>query len=57
MFSRREFLQVAAATAAIAPDGWTRAFAQQRLTQDELSRVRAARQRHAACTSPTCTGS
>jgi sulfur-oxidizing protein SoxB len=38
MFSRREFLQVAAATAAIVPHGWTRAFAQQRLTQDELLR-------------------
>jgi sulfur-oxidizing protein SoxB len=36
MFSRREFLQVAAATATIIPGGWTRAFAQQRLTQDEL---------------------
>lgn len=38
MFSRRDFLQVAAATAALVPDGWTRAFAQQRLTQDELLR-------------------
>ncbi|MGE0036481.1 MAG: thiosulfohydrolase SoxB [Xanthobacteraceae bacterium] len=38
MFSRRDFLQVAAATAAIAPGGWTQAFAQQRLTQDELLR-------------------
>ena len=38
MFSRREFLQVAAATAAIVPPGWTRAFAQQSLTQDELLR-------------------
>jgi sulfur-oxidizing protein SoxB len=36
MFSRREFVQVAAATAAILPGGWTRAFAQQRLTQAEL---------------------
>jgi sulfur-oxidizing protein SoxB len=38
MFSRRDFLQVAAATAAIVPGGWTQAFAQQRLTQDELLR-------------------
>jgi sulfur-oxidizing protein SoxB len=38
MFSRRDFLQVAAATAAIIPGGWTQAFAQQRLTQDELLR-------------------
>jgi sulfur-oxidizing protein SoxB len=38
MISRREFLQVAAATAAIAPPGWQRAFAQQRLTQAELLR-------------------
>ncbi len=38
MFSRRDFLQVAAATMAIAPGGWTRALAQQRLTQDALLR-------------------
>ncbi len=38
MISRREFVQVAAATAALAPAGWTRAFAQQRLTQAELLR-------------------
>jgi S-sulfosulfanyl-L-cysteine sulfohydrolase len=38
MFSRRDFLQVAAATMAIAPAGWTRALAQQRLTQDALLR-------------------
>jgi sulfur-oxidizing protein SoxB len=38
MLSRRDFLQVAAATAAILPGGWTRALAQQRLTQDELLR-------------------
>jgi sulfur-oxidizing protein SoxB len=38
MFSRRDFLQVAAATAALLPSGWTRALAQQRLTQDELLR-------------------
>ncbi len=38
MFSRRDFLQVAAATAAIVPGGWTQALAQQRLTQDELLR-------------------
>lgn len=37
MFTRREWLQTAAATAAIAgAGGWTRAFAQQRLTQAEL---------------------
>ena len=38
MISRRDFLQLAAATAAILPAGWTRALAQQRLTQDELLR-------------------
>ncbi len=38
MFSRRDFLQVIAATAAILPGGWSRALAQQRLTQDELLR-------------------
>ena len=36
MISRREFLQVAAATAAILPSGLTRSLAQQRLTQNEL---------------------
>jgi sulfur-oxidizing protein SoxB len=36
VISRREFLQVAAATAAILPGGGYRAFAQQRLTQAEL---------------------
>jgi sulfur-oxidizing protein SoxB len=36
VLSRREFLQVAAATAAILPNGFTRALAQQRLTQNEL---------------------
>lgn len=36
MTSRRDFLQIAAATAALVPTGWTRAFAQQRLTQDDL---------------------
>jgi sulfur-oxidizing protein SoxB len=36
MISRREFVQVAAAVAAIAPGGWSRSFAQQRLTQAEL---------------------
>ncbi|WP_349368421.1 thiosulfohydrolase SoxB [Salinarimonas sp.] len=40
MPSRREFLQMAAATAAILPaSGWSRAFAQQSLTQDELLRM------------------
>ena len=38
MLSRRDFLQVAAATAAIIPHGWSQAFAQQKLTQDELLR-------------------
>jgi sulfur-oxidizing protein SoxB len=41
MFSRREFLHVAAAAAAILPNGWPRAFAQQRLTQDDLLRFEA----------------
>jgi sulfur-oxidizing protein SoxB len=36
MISRREFIQVAAATAALTPGGWSRAFAQQRLTQADL---------------------
>jgi S-sulfosulfanyl-L-cysteine sulfohydrolase len=38
MLSRRHFVQLIAATAAILPGGWTRALAQQRLTQDELLR-------------------
>ena len=38
MISRRDFVQLAAATAAILPAGWTRALAQQRLTQAELLR-------------------
>src|SRR2546423_11579357 len=38
MLSRREFLQVVAATAAIVPTGWSRALAQQKLTQPELLR-------------------
>ncbi len=36
MISRRDFVQLAAATAAILPAGWSRAFAQQKLTQAEL---------------------
>ncbi|MCC2652143.1 MAG: soxB, partial [Microvirga sp.] len=36
MTSRREFLQMAAAAAAILPNGWTCAFAQQRLTESDL---------------------
>jgi sulfur-oxidizing protein SoxB len=36
MLSRREFIQVAAASAAILPSGLTRTLAQQRLTQNEL---------------------
>ena len=38
MISRRDFVQLAAATAAILPAGWTKALAQQRLTQAELLR-------------------
>jgi sulfur-oxidizing protein SoxB len=38
MISRRDFVQLAAATAAILPAGWTRALAQQRLTQADLLR-------------------
>jgi sulfur-oxidizing protein SoxB len=38
MISRRDFLQLAAATAAIVPTGWRSAFAQQRLTQADLLR-------------------
>ncbi len=38
MTSRREFLQIAAALAAILPAGWTRALAQQRLRQADLLR-------------------
>ena len=36
MISRRDFVQLAAATAALIPAGCSRAFAQQRLTQAEL---------------------
>ena len=36
MISRREFVQVAAAVAAMVPANWSRSFAQQRLTQAEL---------------------
>jgi sulfur-oxidizing protein SoxB len=38
MLSRRDFVQLAVATAALLPAGWTRALAQQRLTQAELLR-------------------
>jgi sulfur-oxidizing protein SoxB len=38
MLSRRDFLQVAAATAALLPGGWSQALAQQRLTQADLLR-------------------
>lgn len=38
MISRRDFIQLAAATAAIVPAGWSSAFAQQRLTQADLLR-------------------
>ncbi len=36
MISKRDFIQLAGATAALIPAGWSRAFAQQRLTQAEL---------------------
>jgi sulfur-oxidizing protein SoxB len=36
MTTRREFLEIVAATAAIVPGGWTRAFAQQQLRQADL---------------------
>jgi S-sulfosulfanyl-L-cysteine sulfohydrolase len=36
MTTRREFLEIAAATAAIVPGGWPRAFAQQQLRQADL---------------------
>jgi S-sulfosulfanyl-L-cysteine sulfohydrolase len=36
MTSRRDFLQIAAAAAAVLPNGWSRAFAQQRLAQRDL---------------------
>jgi sulfur-oxidizing protein SoxB len=38
MISRRDFIQLATATAAILPAGWTTALAQQRLTQADLLR-------------------
>jgi sulfur-oxidizing protein SoxB len=38
MISRRDFVQLAAATAAILPSGWSAALAQQKLTQAELLR-------------------
>jgi S-sulfosulfanyl-L-cysteine sulfohydrolase len=38
MISRRDLIQLAAATAALVPAGWTRALAQRRITQDELLR-------------------
>lgn len=38
MISRRDFVQLAAATAALLPAGWTRALAQQQLTQADLMR-------------------
>jgi sulfur-oxidizing protein SoxB len=41
MISRRDFVQLAAATAAYLPAGWPRAFAQQRLTQADLLRFQA----------------
>jgi S-sulfosulfanyl-L-cysteine sulfohydrolase len=41
MLSRRDFIQLAAATAAILPAGWSRAFAQQKLTQTDLLKFEA----------------
>ncbi|MEI7805579.1 MAG: thiosulfohydrolase SoxB [Hyphomicrobiales bacterium] len=41
MFSRRDFLQLAAATAAVLPQTSVRAFAQQRLTQADLLKFNA----------------
>jgi sulfur-oxidizing protein SoxB len=38
MTTRREFLEIAAAAAMVIPAGWSRAFAQQRLRQDDLTR-------------------
>jgi S-sulfosulfanyl-L-cysteine sulfohydrolase len=38
MITRREFLEIAAAAAAVLPGGWTHALAQQRLRQDDLLR-------------------
>ncbi len=38
MTTRREFLEIAAATATILPAGWSRALAQQQLRQDDLLR-------------------
>ena len=38
MISRRELIQLVAATAALVPAGWARALAQQRITQAELLR-------------------
>jgi sulfur-oxidizing protein SoxB len=38
MISRRDFVQLAAATAAILPSGWSSALAQRKLTQAELLR-------------------
>jgi sulfur-oxidizing protein SoxB len=38
MTTRREFLEIAAAAAAVLPARWTRALAQQRLRQDDLVR-------------------
>jgi sulfur-oxidizing protein SoxB len=40
MISRRDFVQLAAATATLLPAGWSRALATQRLTQAELLRFR-----------------
>src|ERR1700678_3682179 len=36
MTTRREFLEIAAAMAAIVPGGWSRAFAQQRVREADL---------------------
>jgi sulfur-oxidizing protein SoxB len=41
MTTRRAFLEIAAAAAAVLPSGWSRAFAQQRLSQNDLLRFEA----------------
>ena len=47
MISRRDFLQVAAATAAIVPGGWTQALRAAAADAGRAAAVRTARQRHA----------
>ena len=57
MISRRDFIQLAAATAAMLPAGWSRALAQQRLTQAELLALRRRSATSRWCMSPTSTAS